>query len=275
MRVGSFVRLICMLIAGAPTSAFAWGAVGHRTVAAIAVRLLPPAKVAKMSAIMASLEKDNDVIDGASYPDEYLRNAAPQFNNWHFADLPDDGSRYDCKNDCLFYALDKELAVVREGNGDKAEAVALAWVIHLVGDLHQPLHMTGRDKGGNHFAVTYRGQDTCIGTAHVELHSVWDDCLVGELANGRSPDALAKDLLGDITTYSSRPEIASAGATPWFQWGDESHALANGVGFDHLQKGQDLGDAYILGDSGAIATVKRQLLTAGIRLAYLLDKNFR
>ena len=71
---------------------------------------------------------------------------------------------------CLFDELAANLAILRQGKHDAAEAVALSWVIHLVGDLHQPLHVEAKDVGGSFFPVTYRGSSACIGTSKVELH---------------------------------------------------------------------------------------------------------
>jgi hypothetical protein len=245
--------------------------------------LLIPEKAAQMDSILRQLEDDNNFIDAASYPDEYVRSHdhSHQFGPWHYANLRDDGKPFTCGK-CLFKALSDNLAIVREGKQDKSTAVAIAWVIHLVGDLHQPLHMSGRDGGGNSFNVTYRGQTECSrypdGTASVELHSAWDDCLVEELANGRDPRQLAKDILGNIKTYKGRDEIKPPPHNPdqpWLAWGDDSHALANSVAFDALPEDADLGDSYIKGPGKALDVVQQQLLIAGIRLAYLLDENFK
>jgi hypothetical protein len=119
-------------------------------------------------------------------------------------------------------------------------------------------------------AVTFLGIE-----ARVELHSAWDDCLVEELASGRDPKDVGKQILGNITTYKGRSEIKPDNAEPWFTWGNDSHALANLVAFDSLQDGADLEDGYIKGTGKALDVVQRQLLTAGIRLAFLLDQNFK
>ena len=109
----------------------------------------------------------------------------------------------------------------------------------------------------------------------MELHSAWDDCLVEELVAGAEPKDYAKQLLGDIKSYKGRPEVAGGGSSPWLKWGDTSHQLANKVAFDSLNKGDDLEDSYIKGPDKALDTVQKQLLAAGIRLAFLLDQNFK
>jgi hypothetical protein len=281
-KTSAAVLSAATIISSMSTQALAWGGRGHRIVAAVAAALIP-AKAARMDQVLRQLEKDNNFVDAASYPDEYIRDHDPnkQFSPWHFADLPDDGSTFDCATQhCLFNALSNNLKIVRQGKKNQKTAVAIAWVIHLVGDLHQPLHMSGRDRGGNDFHVKYRGEETCKSSylkdpVKVELHSAWDDCLVEELVGDVDPKAYAKQLLGDIKSYKGRPEVAGGGASPWLAWGDKSHELANNVAFDSLKDGDDLEDPYIKGPDKALDTIQRQLLAAGIRLAFLLDRNFK
>lgn len=269
--------LIATTTTSLSTDALAWGGRGHRIVAAIAMLLIPE-KAAQMNTILGQLEMDNNFIDAASYPDEFIRDhdEGHKFNRWHFANLRDDGHTFIC-GECLLKALPDNLAIVHAGKKDKPTAVAISWVIHLVGDLHQPLHMSGRQGGGNSFQVTYRGKAECKDfhgdDRPVELHSAWDDCLVEELASGRDPKEMAKQILGNITTYKGRSEIKPDDSEPWLAWADDSHALANSVAFDSLQNGADLEDGYIKGPGKALEVVQHQLLLAGIRLAFLLDQN--
>src|SRR4051812_27720406 len=103
------VLVVITAIAGASTQAHAWGGRGHRIVAAIAAQLIAD-KAARLDAIVQQLEKDNNFVDAASYPDEFIRDHDParQFNPWHFADLPDGGGQFDCTaQNCLFNALSK------------------------------------------------------------------------------------------------------------------------------------------------------------------------
>jgi len=267
------------------------------------MRLLPAERVAQISAVLQQLEttkaKDNNTFVGAAgYPDDFIRSVDKEkkFNPWHFADLVDKGE-FKCEKDvikevgqkkvkttkvheeCLFKALQDNLAIMKNGKGDKDQAVAIAWVMHLVGDLHQPLHMTGKSAGGNTFPVSYRGQaDGCFDVKEdngLELHKVWDNCLVIELAGPRGPRDLARDLVGkNLKTYKGRPEVATPGDQPWLAWGDASHALANSVAFKGLKAHDDLRDDYIKAPGKGLDVTRKQLLAAGIRLAFLLDQNF-
>jgi S1/P1 Nuclease len=96
--------------------------------------------------------------------------------------------------------LPKQIEAMRTSTDMEAKALAMSWVIHLMGDLHQPMHVTDRgDRGGNEFKVTYNGRTRCRESnstgaeAKVELHSAWDSCLVLTLENGRTFDKLADD----------------------------------------------------------------------------------
>ena len=276
MRRIAFLCLTVAALVASSQPSWAWGGRGHRIVAAIAMQLIPK-KAAKLDIVLRQLEIDNNFIDAASYPDEYVRSHDREhaMSPWHFADLPDDNTPFVCNN-CLFDALGKNLDIVSQNRGDKENAQAISWVIHLVGDMHQPLHMDGRLRGGNDFPVTYRGKKTCKSYSgrptKVELHSVWDDCLVEELSAGRSPQQMAKALLGKIRSHKGRPEVAGTDPKPWLEWSGEIHDLAVKVAFADLQAGTDLGAPYIEGKGHAIDIVRQQLLTAGIRLAFLLDR---
>jgi len=160
-RAAVAILIMFGLSTSSSTEALAWGRRGHRTVAAIAMLLIPQ-KAAQMSEILSQLEIDNDFINAVSYPDEFIRDHDPthKFDAGHFANHRNDQQSFQC-GECLFKALSDNLAIINRGKADKSEAVAVAWVIHLVGDLHQPLHMDERLHGGNDFHVTYRGESEC------------------------------------------------------------------------------------------------------------------
>jgi hypothetical protein len=68
----AFATLIAIMTTSVSTEALAWGGRGHRIVAAIAMLLIPE-KAAQMNTILGQLERDNNFVDAASYPDEFIR----------------------------------------------------------------------------------------------------------------------------------------------------------------------------------------------------------
>jgi nuclease S1 len=263
-----------------PTSALAWGGDGHRTVAAIAFKLLPPAKAAALDRLLRRSDVREGFIDAASYPDEVIRKHDHRglFSPWHYVDWPVDAAEYPpsvCAPDCILQELPKQIDIVRTSSDLQARAVALAWVIHLIGDLHQPLHVADRgDRGGNDFHVRYRNRATCSGgaseehPAKVELHSVWDTCIVVEMEAGAEPADFADSLRGGLTTYRGDP--AATGDV--MDWAKEAHELAVTAAYKGLQNGDDLEQPYI---SRSSKIIQKQLLRAGVRLAKVLDENFQ
>ena len=174
MRVRSF--LVVAALALLPSPAFAWGKTGHRVVAAIADTQLGGLARAHVEEILGYGES---LDEAANWPDE-MRSAPGDFwrktaTPWHYVTL--NGIIYDHappEGDAL-QALDHFSAVLRDPNASREDKqTALRFVVHLVGDLHQPLHV-GKccDKGGNDVQVTWFGKPT-------NLHAVWDSMLVDD-----------------------------------------------------------------------------------------------
>lgn len=161
------------LVAG---PAFAWGKTGHRVVAAIADTQLSGLARAHVREILGGGES---LDEAANWPDE-MRSAPSEFwqktaTPWHYVTL--NGIIYDhapTEGDAL-QALNRFRSVLRDPKASLADKQqALRFVVHLVGDLHQPLH-AGKccDKGGNEVKVSWFGKPT-------NLHAVWDAQLVDE-----------------------------------------------------------------------------------------------
>jgi hypothetical protein len=197
----SFFQVVAtvLLLTLAP-SAHAWGPTGHRVVAEIAQRHLTPAAQAKVS----SLLNGRTLADVANWPDD-LR-SDPRFDKYkplHFATVKDglasyrDAEKARCGD--LVVAIDaftaflrtgsreslysvKALADKSDGTGPNAcnpqetepltQAEALSFLVHLMGDLHQPLHVGGLDLGGNKVSVNWMDRWKS------NLHSTWDDEMV-------------------------------------------------------------------------------------------------
>ena len=159
-----------------PAPALAWGKTGHRVVAAIADTELSGLARAQIEQILGPGES---LDEAANWPDE-MRSAPGEFwqktaTPWHYVTL--NGTVYDHappEGDAL-EALDRFTKTLQNPNASRADKqLALRFVVHLVGDLHQPLHV-GKccDKGGNDVKVSWFGKPT-------NLHAVWDSQLVDD-----------------------------------------------------------------------------------------------
>lgn len=168
-----FVAATVILLA--PTPALAWGKTGHRVVAALADAHLSGLAQAHVRELLGVESLD----EAATWPDEmrsdpavfWQRTASP----WHYVTL--NGMTYDeapSEGDAL-EALERFSATLKSPSATLADKqLALRFIVHLVADLHQPLH-AGRccDRGGNDVKVKWFGRET-------NLHAIWDSALVDE-----------------------------------------------------------------------------------------------
>lgn len=220
-RISSF-RVAAMVLSATP--AFGWGCEGHRTMALIALQQLTPNARAAASRLLQGEPSDSGLhpfcgasglvpfADLSTWADD-IRERRKDTAPWHFIDIPLGASR-DHMNDacpatsgCVTSAIRRNLDVLRSTSAaEKEKAEALLFVIHLVGDLHQPLHaVTNNDHGGNCVPVTFFSDDPkpgSHGSYHPNLHSVWDTDLVERIAKKREPgefaDALSVEFAAEI-----------------------------------------------------------------------------
>lgn len=156
-------------------SAFAYDAVGHRIIADIAYQNLTPAAKKQVDLVLGT----RGMIYEATWADEIRsdKNYAYSYQ-WHYQDLDDNMSEAQIKallknptaeGKHLFYALDSLTSLLKK---DKNNAEALKFIVHLTGDMHQPMHMGRKDdKGGNAVEYNWFGKKT-------NLHAVWDGSLI-------------------------------------------------------------------------------------------------
>ncbi len=177
-RARRFALALGLLVLVGAGDAFAWGARGHRIIAAMAeARLDAPvdAEVKRLLAVTGA----GELADVAAWADE-LREETPQSplakatTKLHYINFADSACRYEAARDCpggqcVVAAIDRYAAILAERSRPDAErAEALRFLVHFVGDAHQPLHAGYRDdRGGNNFQVQLDGKGT-------NLHSVWD-----------------------------------------------------------------------------------------------------
>jgi hypothetical protein len=268
----------------APSTAKAWGPQGHVIVAQIAELNLSD----KAKQELAKLLPDTTYSDSSSISDTKLASFAdfvrgnsqyPQYKDsapWHFVDIPVDlKTAFDpaihCKDDqCNLGKIDEFKTVFASKSMPKVRRQeALVFLVHLVGDLHQPLHCATRDdRGGNGLSVTYLGKTG----HHLNLHSVWDDNLVHEAMTSPDPLKTAAKFNDDISGDNKKEW--QKGATK--DWMLESYELARtksymqGDSDTPLPKTgvPDLDDAYV---KKGKQIVTLQLKKGGIRLAKILN----
>jgi hypothetical protein len=294
--------LAVILIAISIVDACAWSGPGHMIVAAIAYRDLSPMERQKLDAILEShpqfqswqgafpesvpnLDRGLYVAMAASlWPDQIRNHNDPStFPNWHFIDypliapsLPDEGSP--TPQDDILFGIGQSEAILRSSSAtaqDKAEK--LSWLIHLVGDIHQPLHCATLvnsiypapqgDRGGNDFVkVSDSGSPR-------KLHSLWDGLLgTGATANARLTRSALNNAIRLQALYprAALPELQSHHSVE--SWSKESRESAiHDVYTDGtLEPGQDADHATTLPagyTKQAKQIAERRIALAGYRLA--------
>jgi hypothetical protein len=249
--------LLCCALSASP--AFSWGQTGHRVTGAIAEHYLSGAARANVQLLLGT----ESLAQAATWPDDmrsdpaefWQRTASP----FHFVTVPQGRSYAQIgappEGDAVT-ALARFAGVLRDPNASLDDRrLALRFTVHIIGDLHQPLH-AGRegDRGGNNVRVTLFGQST-------NLHSVWDSGLID--ARGLSYSEYADWLAGAIT-----PEqvIAWNDSNPE-TWIAESVALREQI----YPANPALSYAYAYQHDGEL---DGRLSRGGVRIAAYLNKIF-
>ena len=233
---------------------------------------LTPAAQAQVKELLGT----ETLADVAPWADEY-RTQHPETGKWHYVDIPKDQEKYDRTRDCPLAAQTilsrpwrdcvTDRILYFEGRlGDDSlpkeqRAMALKFLVHLIGDIHQPLHAMGDDRGGNNVRVQFLGSSQC-GSYNCNLHGVWDDSIIEH--RGLSEDKYTALLLQEI--QDNHWEKMSGG-TP-STWAEISHHYAvNG----YAPNGALLDHAYLAEQE---KVVDAELALGGLRLAHVLNRIF-
>ena len=251
-RKGSWVLLAAMVFS---TQAAAWGSQGHQVVAAMAWELLQPATRAEVKRLLA-LEPGETLESLSTWADEH-RN--PATGPWHYVNFPRGNCQYEPERDCpdgncVVAAIERERVIWASNANDKTRLKALKYLVHLVADIHQPLHAGYRDdRGGNQFQLRafMRGSN---------LHAVWDSGLLRQLDldNEALVAVLQKIPSSGFKLQASMVEAAQ-----------ESCLLVAGPGFYPLDRVEP---AYVKQFSPVVLA---RLSLAARRLAWMLDNTAR
>jgi hypothetical protein len=242
----------------APSRAFPWFDKGHRIVGLIAEANLTADAANEVQKLLAP---GTTLADAAVWPDHAGRSIR-EFDPLHFVSIPDHASGYDrerdCpENNCMVEALRWFTSVSADRDAPiMTRRLALYFVAHLVGDMHQPLH-AGRaaDRGGVDIVVSHGGMTT-------NLHFFWDKDVV-DLETGNEKE-IAERLAGNITQEERLKWQAGDPA----QWTDESLLLVRSHAYN-TGASTELSDDYV---EKARPVVRTRLAQAGIRLAWLLNR---
>ena len=292
-------------------NAHAWGCKGHQTVALLAEKHLTP----EARQMVDTLLHDNPIdpqlkrycgnvgldalADAATWADDY-RSLHTETGPWHFIDIPlgeksAEVAKFCGAGGCVTQVIEQQLAILKDqaASGEN-RAMALRFLIHFVGDLHQPLHATSNvDRGGNCVPVKYlrRNPREHNGNYSPNLHHIWDTEIVERDMQGADPQEYA-DLLETRFANSFAEWEKSGGNVN--DWALESHAQAVKTVYgalpvkinaepdvpvktcaDDNNIGQRMLSKHIAVDANyqnvAAQTAEKRLAQAGLRLAMLLN----
>jgi hypothetical protein len=247
------IPIIFILTAFMASQAFGWGQNGHRIVGQIADNHLSKKTRKKIEAILdgQSIAMVGNFMDEIKSDPKY-----DSLSPWHYCTIPD-GTVYSgapSEGDVVL-AINTYIELLKSGSLSKEEeAFSLKCLIHLIGDIHQPLHVgNGTDKGGNDVKVTYFWEPS-------NLHRVWDSGIIDqqhlsytEYVNWIDP------ISGELTEDWANDDI--------MVWVAESISYRPQI-YD-LPENKKINYRY---NYENIATVNLRLQQAGIRLAEVLEE---
>ena len=267
-----------------------WGAGGHMIVAQIAYARLNSRAKAEVDKLIglriepaAITEKSLDFVNASHWPDDLRPDKA--FANTlplHFVNFPftPDHTKLPAElpeAENIITALNKYVDVLKSSSDDQQRAQALRFIIHFVGDIHQPLHCASRvsadlpkgDKGGNDFPIVLKGQT-------VKLHSYWDGGIGDFPKTGPNfapppldqiPPAV-KRIIAEFPKDNDDFHWKAGGPFDFAGWAHEGLELAEDVAYKDITPNSQPSEKY---NKAAIKTVHRRVLWGGYRLAELLN----
>tara|TARA_B100001175_G_scaffold102442_1_gene86890 strand:- start:444 stop:1208 length:765 start_codon:yes stop_codon:yes gene_type:complete len=244
--------LLCLALYISNAAYGIWGKTGHRIVAEIANRNLTE----------KTIKKINIILDGESLPsistwaDEIKSDPEfKKYNSWHYVNIPLDKNYGDVeknpKGDVVM-AINECIEVLKNENSSlSSKAFYLKFLVHLVGDIHQPFHV-GRfeDRGGNDIKLKFFGKST-------NLHRLWDTDMINDHQMSYTEFAENLEKLKFLNTTLNPKD-----------WAKESQNEVKKI-YSEVKKDDYIGYEYLYKN---FHTVEKQLYKAGIRLADLLNE---
>jgi hypothetical protein len=272
------ILLILALLS--PTPALAWWEYGHETVARIAQANIRPdtrraiATLLRHAPELATPTCPLRTIEQASVWPDCIKALGDRFSyqyNWHYQNVnvckPFDLKAACPDGNCVSAQVDRNFRLLKDRTLPLRERLmALAFLVHFAGDLHQPLHAGDNgDLGGNRVKADYG----IVANARLNLHSIWDGYLSERSIS--APPSLIR-----VYSRAERAEMA-AGTTE--DWSRESWAISRDSAYAPVRDGNACGtqgevrgklsDAQI---EALVPVVRLQIERGGLRLARLLDE---
>ncbi|KAF5874097.1 putative nuclease s1 protein [Botrytis fragariae] len=274
-----------LLLSSWVPATYAWGTLGHYTVAYVATNFVSTATKTYFQGILGDTTTDY-LATVATWPDSYRYTTAGAFSApFHYIDAQDSpptscGVSYsrDCgTTGCIVSAIQNYTTILQKGTASAANLdIAAKMIIHFLGDIHQPLHDENLDVGGNTIAVTYAGATT-------NLHSIWDTAIPEQYTGGYALSD-AKTWAATLTTAIKTGTYSSLKAgwtedididdpvTSSMVWASDSNAYVCSTVLPKGVTAVETGDLSTNGYyTAAIPVVKLQIAKAGYRLAAWLD----
>ena len=238
-----------------------WGKIGHRTIGEIAERQL----TSETREIVRELLDGQSLAVVSTWADEMRSN--PNFNKyakWHYVNLPIDKEYFEVEHtqDNIVIIINQAIDTLKNNSTTRdVKQFYLKYLIHMVGDLHQPLH-TGRfeDYGGSKIKVKFKGRKA--EETNTNLHVLWDSDMIDDykMSYTEYADKLMDEFGG--TQY----DIPQGNARTWTY---ESHQYAKKI--YETKEGSYLSYDYVYDN---LPIVDKRLYQAGIRLGNLLNEIF-
>ena len=251
--------ILSIIILSSFAEVTAWGKIGHRTIGEIAQRQLS----------LTAEQRINEILNGQSlavvstWADEMRSNSEfDNFSKWHYINLPID-KEYDeieVKQENVIMIIDRAVAILKSPSADKKmKSFYLKYLVHMVGDLHQPLH-TGREEdwGGNKIKVNFKGRKGADNITN--LHDLWDAGIIDDYKMSYTEYA---DKL--INQFKNTP--IEQGNT--LEWSKESHSYVPKI--YETKEGSYLSYDYVYEN---LPIIDKRVYQAGIRLGNLLNEIF-
>ena len=279
-RLPAVVILSFLLTVLPALPALAWSALGHRMVGELAQRHLSPAARAEVATLLAG-EADPSLAGISTWADEMRTTDPERFkatSRWHYINAQGGGCAFDLARDCpdgncVVGAIAKQRAILADHSQPlAARRDALKFIVHFVGDVHQPMHAGNRtDSGGNKFQISlrtpiepeaYARKNYVDGVMGTNLHSIWDYYLFA--STGRSLADYSNRL--DALPWPPYPPSSRNEVRP-VAWAGESCQLIDARGIYPEQHTMD--DAYL---DAMRPLAERRVRQAAWRLAQLLNQ---